>query len=113
MAESVPTQLEQNIVNTNLAVKSLINVSIRYQLHETGMLRTVLSPHSILLFQDIKQYNGSMEDLKKLYDFGRTKTSNWRELIDELETKAREETDEATKHKLFQVVKTEKDQLYR
>lgn len=65
------------------------------------------------IFQDLRKYEGSMKDLKKLYEFGRSKIIKLRELIDDLQTYASEQTEEPSKKRYLNVVRNEKDQLNR
>ncbi|XP_065225503.1 vesicle transport protein SEC20 [Planococcus citri] len=85
MEEIIPPTLKQNLVNTHLAVKSLIN--------------------------DIKTYDGSVEELKKLNEIGRLKLSNLRKYIDDLETYAKEQTNQSMKNEIMQHVSLQKEQL--
>lgn len=62
--------------------------------------------------QDIKNFKGSAENLKKLNELGRVKIYALRDLIDRLETYAPEQSEEMMK-KLCDVVRSEKDQLQR
>lgn len=116
MENITPAPLEQNIVNTKLAIKLLINVSTLRCFSVSWILvrKFVLLANNTFYFvlQDIKNFNGSAENLKKLNELGRVKIYTLRELIDRLETYSREQPDDAM-HKLSEIVKSEKDQLQR
>ena len=115
MDADTSSPLERDIVQTKLSIKSVINVSIEFRSFMSPDLLDICFWNNVkpFLFKAIQNYDGPIDELKKLNELGRVQISRLRELIDDLETFVHEQTDDVLKTQLKNSFQSEKEQLQR